>query len=88
MLILDMSDVPMLGVTAALAIETMVEDAVKKRHHVFLVGAYGGTQQRLGRLEIDRFPEVHQVENRLEALQTALALMQSSEPIPIPNPRQ
>ncbi|PSB14359.1 sodium-independent anion transporter [filamentous cyanobacterium CCP2] len=87
-LILDVSDVPMLGVTAALAIETMVEDAVKKRHHVFLVGAYGGTQQRLGRLEIDRFPEVHQVENRLEALQTALALMQSSEPIPIPNPRQ
>ncbi len=72
-LILDMSDVVLLGVTAALAIENMVEDAAAKNRHIFLVGAQGRTQQRLQKLNIlQRFPQVYQVENRLQALESAL----------------
>jgi SulP family sulfate permease len=80
-LLLDMSDVPLLGVTAALAIETMVEDAATQRRHVFLVGAQGKTQRRIEKLElVRRFPQVYQVENRFQALESALALISSDAP--------
>ncbi|MCG6136884.1 MAG: SulP family inorganic anion transporter [Nostoc sp. LLA-1] len=82
-LLLDMSDVPLLGVTAALAIETMVEDAAAQRRHVFLVGAQGKTQRRIEKLElVGRFPQVYQVENRFQALESALALISSDAPAP------
>lgn len=77
-LLLDMSDVPLLGVTAALAIESMVEDAAAKHRHVFLVGASGRTQSRINKLELERFPLVYQVENRFQALQSALDLIPSA----------
>lgn len=80
-LLLDMSDVPLLGVTAALAIETIVEDAATQRRHVFLVGAQGKTQRRIEKLElVRRFPQVYQVENRFQALESALALISSDAP--------
>ncbi|GAX38061.1 SulP family inorganic anion transporter [Nodularia sp. NIES-3585] len=80
-LLLDMSDVPLLGVTAALAIETMVEDATAKDRHVFLVGATGRTESRIKKLKLlERFALVYQVESRLQALESALELIPSATP--------
>ena len=77
-LILDLSTVPRLGVTALLAIETMLKDAIAKRREIFLVGATGQVQHRLNRLEIlQQLPPAHQVNERLIALQQAVALIQT-----------
>ncbi|NER52680.1 MAG: SulP family inorganic anion transporter, partial [Symploca sp. SIO1A3] len=75
-LILDFSDVPILGVTASLAIETMIKDAIEQRREVFVVGASGDVQKRLRCLEIfENLPPRNRVTNRLEALQQALDLV-------------
>ena len=80
-LLLDMSDVPLLGVTAALAIESMVEDAAAKKRHVFLVGASGRTEERIKKLKlVERFSLVYQVESRFQALESALELISSATP--------
>jgi SulP family sulfate permease len=82
-LLLDMSDVPLLGVTAALAIETMVEDAAAKNRHVFLIGAKGRTQRRIEKLGIlGRLPKVYQVEDRLQALEAALQYIPLAATVP------
>ncbi|NES24020.1 MAG: SulP family inorganic anion transporter, partial [Symploca sp. SIO3E6] len=75
-LILDFSDVPILGVTASLAIETMIKDAIEQRREVFVVGASGDVQKRLRCLEIfENLPPRNRVTNRLEALQQALEIV-------------
>ena len=76
-LILDLSNVPRLGVTALLAIETMLNDALVQKRGIFLVGAAGQVHQRLQRLDIlQKLPPKHQVQDRLTALQQALELIQ------------
>lgn len=75
-LILDMSDVPYIGVTASLAIENIVKEACGKRREVFLVGASGGVKARLNRLQIwERLPERNRETNRLEALRQGIKLV-------------
>ncbi|MEM8602854.1 MAG: SulP family inorganic anion transporter [Cyanobacteria bacterium P01_H01_bin.121] len=75
-LVLDLSSVPRLGITALLAIETMLKDALDKRRYVFLVGAQGQVRDRLQRLEImGHIPVAQQPEQRLTALQQALGLI-------------
>ena len=75
-LILDMSDVPYIGVTASLAIENIVKEACGKRREVFLVGASGGVKARLNRLQIwERLPERNRETNRLEALRQGIQLV-------------
>ena len=78
-LILDVSDVPLLGVTASLALETMVKEACGKRRSVFLVQGYN--RKIIHRIEnldiITLLPPEHRVPNRLEALQKAVAGIQS-----------
>ncbi|VXD11068.1 bicarbonate transporter BicA [Planktothrix paucivesiculata] len=75
-LIFDLSDVPMLGVTACLAIENAIKDAVEKRRHVFIVGAKGKIKERLERFKIvDMLPPHHLMLVRQEALQQALTLI-------------
>ena len=75
-LILDLRNVPYVGVTATLAIENMVKEAKEKRRDVFLVGASGRVEDRLRRLKILRkvLLENH-VHNRLQALQQASVLI-------------
>ncbi|MEM6611035.1 MAG: SulP family inorganic anion transporter [Cyanobacteria bacterium P01_C01_bin.72] len=51
-LILDLSDVPMIGVTASLAIENIVKDAYCNNHQVFIVGAEGKVKQRLQKMKL------------------------------------
>jgi len=48
--IFDLSEVSHLGVTAALAVENAVEEAIEKGRQVFVVGASGTTQRRLENL--------------------------------------
>ena len=89
-LILDLSNVPRLGVTALLAIETMLKDAVAKEHEVFLVGAQGQVQNRLQCLEIfQQLPPAHCISERLTALKRALQQIQpttrdiTNSPVPM-----
>ncbi len=74
-LLLDLSDVPVLGVTTALAIETMVEDASKRQRHVLIVASFGQPRRRLRDLRLQRFAKVQILDNRLEALREASALL-------------
>lgn len=71
--ILDISDVPMLGVTAALALESLIAEAKQKHLEVFLVG---GTEKVKARLErfgvLDRVPANNLASSRLEALHQAV----------------
>lgn len=81
-LILDLTSVPRLGITALLAIETMLKDALAKKRQVFLVGAFGQVQRRLLCLDIMRhLPPTHKVSQRLEALQKAVKLLREYAPV-------
>lgn len=76
-LILDLSNVPRLGVTALLAIETMLKDALSRHQEVFLVEASGQVQQRLESSDILRqLPRTHRVSERLMALKQAVEIIQ------------
>lgn len=75
-LILDLANVPHLGVTALLAIESMLKDAMDNQREIFLVGAYGQVESRLQRLEImQKLPPSRRVTDRLEALRQAVNLI-------------
>ena len=75
-LILDLKNVPYVGVTATLAIENMVKEAKEKRRDVFLIGASGSVEKRLRRLKILKQLLVESQDmNRLEALQQASVLI-------------
>ncbi len=94
-LVLDLSEVPTIGVTAALAIESMVQDALKRDRHVWIVAAPGQVQDRIHSLELHRFsglrakprrngdkpdcPLVYQVEDRHQALKSALDVIHQGE---------
>ncbi len=77
-LIFDLSDVPLLGVTSSLAIENAIEEALDNRRTVFVVGASGSTYKRLKDLGlVDRLqPQQFQV-TRTEALKQAVSIIQS-----------
>ncbi|TVQ07698.1 MAG: SulP family inorganic anion transporter [Leptolyngbya sp. DLM2.Bin27] len=75
-LIVDLQDVPHLGVTAALALENAIQDASDAGRQVFVVGAQGKTLSRLEKLGVLRFvPAEHLVATRNEALKAALRLL-------------
>ena len=78
-LVLDLSDVPILGVTAALALENAIQEAIEKGREVFVVGATGKTLKRLKDLGLERFvPEQNMQFDRLEALRQAVAIVERS----------
>jgi sulfate permease, SulP family len=75
-IIMDLSDVPLLGVTASLAIENAIKEAVEKGRHVFIVGATGKIKRRLENLGIIQLlPPHHLLMDRKEALQQAVVLV-------------
>jgi SulP family sulfate permease len=77
-LILDLHDVPILGVTAALALENAIQDASENDRPVFVAGASGQAMRRLEKLGIHRFvPDERIVDTRTKALQGALAMLDS-----------
>ncbi len=78
-LILDLSDVPMMGVTASLAVENAIKEAVEKGRQVFIVGATGKVQRRLEKLGLfDIVPPENLLMNRKEALKRAVTLVNGS----------
>jgi SulP family sulfate permease len=70
-LVLDLSDVPLLGVTVSLAIENMVLDALAQNARVWIVGAAGKTRTRLEDFELFSRPGVTDAPDRLTALREA-----------------
>jgi len=81
-LVLDLSDVPMLGVTASLAIENAIKDAIEQGRHVFIVGATGSVKRRLEKLGIfDLLPAQNLMEDRLEALRQAVVLVYGTDKV-------
>ncbi len=84
-LILDLQDVPHLGVTAALALENAIQDASDAGRAVFIVGARGKTLKRLEKLGVLRFvPASRLVDTREEALRAALQLLAEQDGVESP----
>jgi SulP family sulfate permease len=76
-LILDLSDVPLLGVTSSLAIENAIQEAHEKNREIFIVGAAGQTLRRLERFGmLEMVPTQHLQMSRTEALKKAVAITQ------------
>ena len=79
-LILDLSDVPLLGVTSSLAIENAIKDACYEGRHVFIVGAAGKIKRRLENLKIlALLPPQNLLMDRRQALTQAVALIKGNE---------
>ena len=73
--VFDLSEVSHLGVTAAIALENAVKEAIEVGRDVFLVGASGSTENRLMKMKLlERLPQHHITSDRLLALQRAVAL--------------
>ena len=78
-LILDLTDVPLIGVTASLAIENMVKDAYEQNRQVILVSNTEKVQKRLQKLKLFRFlSSGHNFSDRLSALQKAITYIEQS----------
>ena len=78
-LIMDFTDVPVLGVSSARALEKMILEDLQRRLPVFVVGAEGDVMQRLKTLGlIDALPAEHVIGTRQEALELATRLLEDS----------
>ena len=81
-LILDLTDLSFIGVTASLAIESMLKDALRgsQSRDVFIVGAKGQVKDRLQRFRIlNMLPASNLLPERYHALQLALTLIQCED---------
>ncbi|MEL6249200.1 MAG: SulP family inorganic anion transporter [Cyanobacteria bacterium J06648_16] len=94
-IVFDLSDVPHMGVTASLTIESAVKEAVEKGRAVYIVGASGQTKRRLEKLKVfSLLPPNHLYMDRVDALRHAAsgtyveqpATMPTLEGIPQQNP--
>ena len=73
-LVIDLTHVPLLGVTATLALEKTIDDAKAKKLDVYIVGGEGKVAERLSKFNIlDRVPHRNLVKTRVAALQLAVA---------------
>ena len=80
-LVMDLTDVPLLGVTASLAIENAIRDAHDKGLQIYIVGASEKIQKRLHKLGLfDLVTAAHIMESRTEALRQAVTNL-DSQPI-------
>lgn len=72
-IVFDLSEVSHMGVTASLALENAVKEAIEKQRNVYLVGAEGSTLKRLRSLKVfGLLPSDHVEMSRAEALADAL----------------
>ncbi|MGB7084026.1 MAG: SulP family inorganic anion transporter [Phormidesmis sp.] len=76
-LVLDLSEVPHLGVTTSLSIENAIQEAVEGDRVIYIVGATGQTYKRLTKLGLlNIVPAEHFLESRTEALRQAVRAVQ------------
>lgn len=91
-MILDFSRVPFLDVSAALAVETVLNDAARAGRKVFMCGVNEEIRQVLAALQADRhLPDGHLFETREAALEEAWQVYESAGharagPPPLPQP--
>ena len=72
-LVFDLSEVPILGVTSALAIENAIEEAVEKGRQVFLVGLQGQAEKRLTKMGLmEKVSAQNIISDRTTALRQAV----------------
>lgn len=72
-MILDLSDVPMIDVTVALALENAVKDALDTNCEVLLLCPHKETRNQLSKIKVlDLIPEVNDLSSREHALRVAL----------------
>ncbi|HEY9852122.1 MAG TPA: SulP family inorganic anion transporter [Leptolyngbyaceae cyanobacterium] len=78
-LVMDLGDVPILGVTASLAIENAIQEASEKGRQIFIVCKAEKVKRRLERLGLFNFvPYEHMLNDRTDALRQALAKVNAS----------
>ena len=71
--VFDLSEVSHLGVTAAIALENAVKEAMEVGRDVFMVGVSGSTENRLHKLKLlERLPAQNITSDRLSALRLAV----------------
>jgi SulP family sulfate permease len=81
-LVVDLGEVPVLGVTSSLAIENAIQEATEADREVLVVGATGKVKRRLETLGIkDLIPNDHWMDDRLQALTTGLSLIQQQQTV-------
>lgn len=80
-IVFDLTDVPHMGVTAALALENAIQEAIERDRQVFVVGATGQTMRRLEKLGVTELVPTHHFHtDRAEALRVAVtSLFQPTE---------
>jgi SulP family sulfate permease len=79
-LLMDLGEVPVLGVTSSLAIENAIQEAIDLKREVIVVGANAKVKRRLEKLGIDGLiPGHHWMGDRLTALQEGLAIVRQKE---------
>jgi SulP family sulfate permease len=72
-LVIDLSDVPHIGVTSSLAIENALKDALDDGRDIYIVGATGQIKRRLERLGLfSLIPPQNLLMDRTEALRRAV----------------
>ena len=75
--IFDLSEVVHLGLTAAMAIENAVEEAIEAGRNVYVVGARGTTRERLDQLKLyEQLPPDHTELSRNQALTHAVQALE------------
>ncbi|MEO0985333.1 MAG: SulP family inorganic anion transporter [Cyanobacteria bacterium J06639_14] len=78
-IVFDLSEVPHLGVTASLALENAVKEAIDESRYVFIVGAAGQTKRRLQKMKVfDLLPPTCLHTDRVTALEAAVSSVFSS----------
>jgi len=79
-ILVDLSEVPVLGVTSSLAIENAIQEAIDLKREVIVVGATGKVKRRLEKLGIaGLIPGHHWMGDRLTALQEGLAIVREKQ---------
>lgn len=79
-LIVDLSEVPILGVTSSLALENAIKEAIDEHHEVIIVGATGKVKKRLEKLGLaGLIPQNNWMGDRLYALQQGLGIVRSKQ---------
>ncbi|MEB3338287.1 MAG: SulP family inorganic anion transporter [Leptolyngbyaceae bacterium] len=79
-LVVDLTEVPSLGVTASLAIENVIRDAHDKGLKIYIVGASEKIQRRLQKLGLfELITAEHILSDRTEALRQAVSITENKD---------
>lgn len=78
-LVLDLSNVPLLGITVCLALENMVKDATSSGARVVVAGAQVRARDRLMKFGFFGLEGLEEADNRYAALERSISLLETGE---------